>query len=418
MTPFLFYSFFIFSFLFLFLSDLLFHNLSHPSMYSDAGLNRIVGSETDKVKKKPLTPQTMPPKKKQPPVDKAKAKAKAKAAEDKGFGMKNKNKSKKVQNQISMMKMGADGGLAKKKEAEKKREAEEKKAAEQAKKEAASSLGIVQPKVPFGVDPKSILCEFFKQGVCTKGTKCKFSHNPEIGRKDAKKDLYTDAREEKEADTMDSWDEEKLRKVILSKHGNPKTTTDKVCKYFIDAVENDKYGWFWVCPNGGNECMYKHSLPPGFVLKTKEQKRLERLANDAQPKITLEEFIEMERGKLDKSKFTPITLETFKVWKVKQKAKREEERKKEQQSGKIPLTGREILLKKYADKFYQDEESDQGDEMDLSEFRKALPEDAGEFKDYGDGDFDEFDSLKESEEKTEAKPEEKSEASEPTAVEA
>lgn len=333
----------------------------------------------------------MPPKKKQAPVDKNKAKAKAKAAEDKGFGMKNKNKSKKVQNAISQMKMGADGGLAKKREADKKREAEEKKAAELAKKEAAALLGIVQPKVPFGVDPKSVLCEFFRQGVCNKGTKCKFSHDPEIGRKDAKKDLYTDARAEKEEDTMDSWDEEKLRKVIMSKHGNPKTTTDKVCKFFIDAVENDKYGWFWVCPNGGNECMYKHSLPPGFVLKTKEQKRLERLANESAPKITLEEFIEMERGKLDKSKFTPITLDTFKVWKLKQKAKREEERKRELQSGKIPLTGREIILKKYADKFYQEEDNDQGDELDLSEFRKALPEDSGEFKDYGDGElFNDF----------------------------
>src|SRR5579863_5761887 len=27
-------------------------------------------------------------------------------------------------------------------------------------------------------------------------------------------------------DTMDKWDEEKLRSVILSKHGNPRTTTD------------------------------------------------------------------------------------------------------------------------------------------------------------------------------------------------
>ena len=28
------------------------------------------------------------------------------------------------------------------------------------------------------------------------------------------------------ADTMDKWDEEKLRKVVLSKSGNPRTTTD------------------------------------------------------------------------------------------------------------------------------------------------------------------------------------------------
>lgn len=27
-------------------------------------------------------------------------------------------------------------------------------------------------------------------------------------------------------DTMDNWDEAKLRSVVLSKHGNPRTTTD------------------------------------------------------------------------------------------------------------------------------------------------------------------------------------------------
>ena len=47
--------------------------------------------------------------------------------------------------------------------------------------------------------------------------------------------------EKKDKDTMADWDEAKLREVVLSKHGNPKTTTDKVCKYFIEAVENQKY---------------------------------------------------------------------------------------------------------------------------------------------------------------------------------
>ena len=143
------------------------------------------------------------------------------------------------------MKAGIDGGLAKKKEAEAKRKAEEKKAQEEAKRKQQLCL-VFNNKSPFGVDPKSILCEFFKQGLCTKGNKCKFSHDPNVGRKVVKKDLYTDSRqEEKENDTMDNWDEEKLRKVILSKHGNPKTTTEKVCKFFIEAVENGKYGWFW-----------------------------------------------------------------------------------------------------------------------------------------------------------------------------
>lgn len=45
-------------------------------------------------------------------------------------------------------------------------------------------------------------------------------------------------------DTMENWDEEKLRQVVLSKAGNPRTTTDIVCKYFIDAIESQKFGWF------------------------------------------------------------------------------------------------------------------------------------------------------------------------------
>lgn len=162
----------------------------------------------------------------------------------------------------------------KRKEAEKARRAAEKKAEEDAKKEAAELFKPLQTqKVPFGVDPKTVVCVFYKQGNCEKGKKCKFSHDLNVERKSAKKDLYTDSRdakaseeEEKKKDTMENWDEEKLRKVVLSKQGNPRTSTDKVCKYFIEAVENQKYGWFWVCPNGGDKCMYKHSLPPGYVV--------------------------------------------------------------------------------------------------------------------------------------------------------
>jgi hypothetical protein len=127
-------------------------------------------------------------------------------------------------------------------------------------------------KVPLGVDPKTVLCIFFKQGNCEKGRKCKFSHDLAVERKSAKRDLYADSREgdqdngdDKKNDTMDNWDEAKLRNVVLNKHGNPRTTTDKVCKYFIEAVENQKYGWFWTCPNGGDKCMYRHALPPGWV---------------------------------------------------------------------------------------------------------------------------------------------------------
>ena len=185
--------------------------------------------------------------------------------------MKNK-KGGQAQRQIAQLAAQAKSNKSpeeKKKEAEKEQKAKEKAAAEAAKAEAAELFKPVQiQKVAFGVDPKTVLCEFFKKGTCEKGRKCKFSHDLTVGRKAAKIDLYADAKdaekEEKEKDDMANWDEEKLKKVVLSKHGNVKTTTDKVCKYFISAVEDGKYGWFWTCPNGGDKCMYRHSLPPGY----------------------------------------------------------------------------------------------------------------------------------------------------------
>lgn len=62
---------------------------------------------------------------------------------------------------------------------------EKKKAEEERQRElnALFAVAIKQPKVPAGVDPKSILCEFFRHGQCTKGFKCKFSHDLNIERK-------------------------------------------------------------------------------------------------------------------------------------------------------------------------------------------------------------------------------------------
>ena len=47
-----------------------------------------------------------------------------------------------------------------------------------------------------GVDPKSVVCAFFKQGQCSKGDKCKFSHDLNVSRKGEKKNLYEDVRDE------------------------------------------------------------------------------------------------------------------------------------------------------------------------------------------------------------------------------
>ena len=47
-----------------------------------------------------------------------------------------------------------------------------------------------------GADPKSVLCAFYKQGLCGKGDKCKFSHNLSVERKGEKRSLYTDMRDD------------------------------------------------------------------------------------------------------------------------------------------------------------------------------------------------------------------------------
>ncbi|GAA5796335.1 hypothetical protein HPULCUR_001705 [Helicostylum pulchrum] len=241
----------------------------------------------------------MPPK--QTKKDKLK---KEKSNDDKTFGMKNKNKSAKVQRYIQQVNAQTKHNLDQKitvKDA-----IAEKKALEQKKKEELAALftpvQIVQ-KVPFGVDPKTVLCIHFKAGNCERGVKCKFAHDLNVGRKVEKKNLYTDQREE---DTMDTWDQKKLEEVVASK-STKQPPTDIVCKFFLEAIEASKYGWFWECPNGGTACKYKHALPIGFILKSKNKV-------EEKEEISLEEFLESERHKLGPNQ-TPVTLESFTLWK-------------------------------------------------------------------------------------------------------
>jgi hypothetical protein len=97
----------------------------------------------------------------------------------------------------------------------------------------------------------------------------------------------------------------------------------------------------WRYGTPGDGCKYRHALPPGFVLKSQRKKEEE----DAKKKeITLEEFLEVEvrlmsivsppenwfdsssqRHKLDQSKLTPLTLETFAAWKKTRMNKKEAE---------------------------------------------------------------------------------------------
>ncbi|VUC22776.1 unnamed protein product [Clonostachys rosea] len=300
-----------------------------------------------------------------------------KLVEDRTFGMKNK-KGGAAQKQIDQMTRNLKaGGSAeeKKKAAEKAAREKEKKAAEDARRETEALLNrpAQVQKVPFGVDPKTVVCIFYKKGNCEKGKKCKFAHDLSIERKTEKANLYTDKREEEEdekkKETSADWDEEQLRKVVLSKKGNQRTTTEKVCKFFISAIEDGKYGWFWICPNGGDKCMYKHALPPGFILKTKEQRAAEKALLDKSPlkTLTLEDFLESERHKLTGT-LTPVTPESFAKWKkerLDKKAAEEQARKAKEN------TGRSLFESgKWRDEDDSEADDDDDDVWNLEKLRK------------------------------------------------
>ncbi|XP_021559058.1 zinc finger CCCH domain-containing protein 15 isoform X4 [Neomonachus schauinslandi] len=148
-------------------------------------------------------------------------------------------------------------------------------------------------------------------------------------------------------DTMDNWDEKKLEEVVNKKHGEAekkKPKTQIVCKHFLEAIENNKYGWFWVCPGGGDICMYRHALPPGFVLK-KDKKKEEK-----EDEISLEDLIERERSALGPN-VTKITLESFLAWKKRKRQEKidkleqdMERRKADFKAGKaLVISGREVF---------------------------------------------------------------------------
>ncbi|KAG1848341.1 hypothetical protein DFJ58DRAFT_796615 [Suillus subalutaceus] len=302
----------------------------------------------------------MPPKKQNAPSG-------SKVKDDKTFGMKNKNKSAKVQKQVQILQQ-QQAMTGKSKEAiakEKEKELREKAKFEEEKRrkeEAALFKPVQTQKVPFGVDPKTVLCAFYKAGNCEKGNKCKFSHDLNVGRKVEKKNLYEDSREDQMKDTMENWDEEKLRNVVLSKHGNPRTTTDIVCKFFIEAIETQKFGWFWECPNGNEKCQYRHALPPGFVLKS-ERKAAEEAAKSNI--ISLEDFLEIQRHKLG-SNLTPVTPETFAIWKKTRMDKKEAET--QHAAGKNSgMSGRDLF--QYNPEWFEDDEEETED-WDLSVYRR------------------------------------------------
>jgi len=172
--------------------------------------------------------------------------------------------------------------------------------------------------------------------------------------------------DDKEETTMENWTQDKLQEVINVKHASEaaKGRQAITCKYFIEAVENKKYGWFWDCPNGGVKCPYRHALPPNYVLKSEKKKTAEEEEYERTP---LEEIIEQERKQLLNR--TPVTIERFLAWKAaRDKAKKEaqekadEKRKSDIKSGKAQMSGREIFMQN-PELFIDDDEAVTADDF-------------------------------------------------------
>ena len=183
-----------------------------------------------------------------------------------------------------------------------------------------------------GDGEKKKICPFFKAGVCDKGRKCKFSHEMDDLEKAKQLNIYMDPRDaqknqdqEEDKDTIKNWDTKKLEEVVnfnARKYENTNKPTDIVCKHFLDAIEKKVYGWFWVCPNGGYKCIYRHALPQGYVMK----RDLDAIKGDIEEdRERLEDLIDKEIYNLDRQKLTPVTHDRFLEWKKKRMERKNKE---------------------------------------------------------------------------------------------
>lgn len=156
--------------------------------------------------------------------------------------------------------------------------------------------------------------------------------------KSEKIDIYKDPRDEKGIEIPDR--------------------TEIICRHFMEAVENDKYGFFWECPNKGEKCEYRHCLPPGMVII--KEVPLEKPAED---ELTLEERIDEERAALKTDGCTRVTKESFEAWKQRKREeeekaveeKRAEAAKKSGGKGLQVMSGR--MLFKYDPTLFKDDEN-------------------------------------------------------------
>jgi DRG Family Regulatory Proteins, Tma46 len=213
----------------------------------------------------------------------------------------------------------------------KKQEEEEKKFMAELYGQGIAASSKVAAEVEATTGGKKV-CPFFKAGVCDKGRRCKFSHEMGDDEKAKTLNIYMDPRDaqkndggdEDGGDNINKWDKKKLEEVVnfnAKKYDNINKPTDIVCKNFLDAIEKKIYGWFWVCPNGGYKCIYRHALPQGYILKSDMDGM--KINNDDKGRI--EDLIDNEIYNLDKKTLTPLTHDRFLDWKRKRMEKKQKE---------------------------------------------------------------------------------------------
>ena len=113
--------------------------------------------------------------------EKERGERKAQEQKDKMFGLKNKASGKAAQEALTDAERALKciPGEQQKAEAKARENAKRKEAELKAQKEFDDEIrrSIRQPKVPEGVDPKTVLCEYFKMKVCLDGPNCPYSHD-------------------------------------------------------------------------------------------------------------------------------------------------------------------------------------------------------------------------------------------------
>jgi len=125
-------------------------------------------------------------------------------------------------------------------------------------------------------------------------------------------------------------------------------------------------------PPSGKSCIYRHALPPGFVLKSQKKAADEAAKANV---ISLEEFLEVERHKLG-TNLTPVTPESFAKWKQTRMDKKEAEaevlrkaKENQQAAGKYNgMSGRDLFA--FNPDWFDDEDAGDEEDWDFSAYRK------------------------------------------------